>query len=195
MRRKTALWLVGAALATTLFLRFCVVIVPPDAPVGGQPERASPARHTADLIVPVLGVSPDKLTDTFTQARDEGERRHDAIDIPALSGTPVVAAASGRVEKLFVSEQGGNTVYIRSADRRWSYYYAHLDRYAAGLREGRPVGQGATLGTVGATGNADPSGPHLHFAINAMNPHDRWWQGTPINPYPLLAVAQPVASR
>lgn len=182
-------------MAATLFLRFCVEIVPPDAPQVDQSERAPATRHSTRLIVPVVGIFPGQLRNTFAQARDEGARRHDAIDIPAPSGTPIVAAIGGRVEKLFVSEQGGNTVYIRSPDGRWTYYYAHLDRYAPDLREGQRVGQGATLGTVGVTGNADPSGPHLHFAINAMNPRDRWWQGTPINPYPLLAVAQATASR
>jgi len=92
------------------------------------------------------------------------------------------------VEKLFFSDGGGGiTAYVRSDDGRWSYYYAHLSAYAPGLREGQQMRRGDPVGYVGATGNANPAGPHLHFAINRMNPGEQWWQGTPINPYPLLA--------
>ena len=142
----------------------------------------------AGLAIPVAGVKPDQLVDTFTQARAGGARVHDAIDIMASTGTPVIAAAPGKVEKLFFSEGGGGiTAYVRSDDGRWNYYYAHLNAYAPGLREGQRIERGAPIGTVGATGNANPAGPHLHFAINRMNPGEKWWQGTPINPYPLLA--------
>jgi peptidoglycan LD-endopeptidase LytH len=140
------------------------------------------------LAVPVEGVKPDQLVDTYTQARAGGARRHDAIDIMAPEGTPVLAAADGRVEKLFYSDGGGgNTVYVRSPDGRWDYYYAHLQGYAPGLHEGQQVKRGQLIGRVGHTGNASPEGPHLHFAINRMQPGERWWQGEPINPYPLLA--------
>jgi murein DD-endopeptidase MepM/ murein hydrolase activator NlpD len=142
----------------------------------------------AGLAIPVIGVDSDALVDTYTQARAAGQRTHDAIDIMAPLGQPVIAAAPGRVEKLFFSKGGGGiTAYIRSADRLWSYYYAHLQSYAPGLREGQHVRRGAPIGFVGSTGNADPSGPHLHFAVYRMNPGEKWWQGTPINPYPLLA--------
>lgn len=142
----------------------------------------------AGLAIPVAGIKPEQLVDTYTQARAGGARSHDAIDIMAATGTPVVAAAPGKVEKLFFSQGGGGiTAYVRSDDGRWSYYYAHLDRYAPGLREGQRIERGAPIGTVGATGNANPAGPHLHFAINRMNPGEKWWQGTAINPYPLLA--------
>ena len=142
----------------------------------------------AGLAIPVAGVKAEDLVDTFTQARAGGVRRHDAIDIMAPRGTPVVAAARGTVEKIFNSEGGGGlTVYVRSDDGRWSYYYAHLHSYAPGLREGQRVERGQVLGRVGSTGNANPEGPHLHFAINRMAPGERWHQGNPINPYPLLA--------
>lgn len=140
------------------------------------------------LAIPVAGIKVAQLTDTFTQARAGGARRHDAIDIMAPSGTPVVAAAPGTVEKLFFSDGGGGvTAYVRSPDGRWSYYYAHLQRYAPGLREGQRVKRGQVIGYVGSTGNANPEGPHLHFAINRMAPGEKWHQGAPINPYPLLA--------
>jgi murein DD-endopeptidase MepM/ murein hydrolase activator NlpD len=133
-------------------------------------------------------VKPGQLVDTYTQARAGGARSHDAIDIMAPLGTPVVASAPGRVEKLFFSEGGGGiSAYVRSDDGRWIYYYAHLNAYAPSLREGQRIDRGSPIGTVGATGNANPAGPHLHFAINRMNPGERWWQGSPINPYPLLA--------
>lgn len=140
------------------------------------------------LAVPVDGVRPEQLVDTFTQARAGGARRHDAIDIMSPVGRAVVAAAPGRVEKIFWSKGGGgNTVYVRSDDGQWIYYYAHLDAYAPGLREGQRVGRGTPLGTVGVSGNANPAGPHLHFAINRMAPGEKWYHGTPVNPYPLLA--------
>ncbi len=141
----------------------------------------------AGLAIPVAGIKAADLSDTFTQARAGGARRHDAIDIMAAEGTPVVAAADGTVEKLFDSAQGGLTVYVRSPDKRWSYYYAHLQRYEPGLAEGQRVKRGQRLGLVGHTGNANPAGPHLHFAINQMQPNEKWWHGAPVNPYPLLA--------
>jgi peptidoglycan LD-endopeptidase LytH len=106
----------------------------------------------------------------------------------APHGTPVVAAAPGTVEKLFFSKGGGGiTAYVRSEDGRWNYYYAHLQDYAPGLKEGQKLKRGDLVGRVGSTGNANPAGPHLHFAINRMADGEKWYKGTPINPYPLLA--------
>ena len=159
-----------------------------------DPARGSPVAIAegvevgpAGLAIPVVGVKPKELVDTFTQARAGGARVHDAIDIMAPQGQPVVAAAPGRVEKIFFSDGGGGrTVYVRSDDGKWSYYYAHLSAYAPGLREGQRVRRGSPIGFVGYTGNANPAGPHLHFAINRMSPGEKWWQGSPVNPYPLL---------
>ena len=140
------------------------------------------------LAVPVAGVRPAQLVDTFTQARAGGARVHDAIDIMAPEGTAVLAAAPGTIEKLFFSPGGGGiSAYVRSDDARWTYYYAHLSAYAPGVREGQKVPRGALIGYVGHTGNASADGPHLHFAINQMRGGEKWHQGTPINPYPLLA--------
>ena len=142
----------------------------------------------AGLAIPVAGVQARQLSDTYTQARAGGARVHDAIDIMADEGAPVIAATDGTVEKLFFSPGGGGiTAYIRSPDRRWTYYYAHLQGYAPGLAEGQNVKRGQLIGRVGHTGNASPGGPHLHFAINQMRSGEKWHQGTPINPYPLLA--------
>ena len=138
------------------------------------------------LVIPVQGVTADQLTDTWGQSREGGARAHQAIDIMAPRGTPVLAAAPGTVEKLFVSVRGGNTVYVRSLDRRVIYYYAHLDQYAPGLTEKQQVRAGQLLAFVGSSGDASPEGPHLHFAINVAQPAEGWWQGTAVNPYPLL---------
>ncbi len=159
-----------------------------------KPDQAQPVTVAEQVVVgpsglaiPVTGVKADQLTDTYDQARGQG-RRHDAIDIMAAEGTPVIAAADGKVEKLFFSHGGGGiTVYVRSPDQKWVYYYAHLQRYAPGLHEGQDVKRGQVIALVGHTGDASAAGPHLHFAINTMGPGERWWQGTPINPYPLLA--------
>ena len=159
-------------------------------PKGGPPVSVAEGVTVgpAGLAIPVAGVKPRDLVDTFTQARAGGARVHDAIDIMAPTGRPVIAAAPGRVEKIFVSPGGGgNTVYVRSPDGRWSYYYAHLSAYAPGLHEGQQVMRGAPIGFVGFSGNANPAGPHLHFAINRMSPGEKWHQGAAINPFPLLA--------
>ena len=137
------------------------------------------------LLVPVAGVRPEQLSDTFDDARGQG-RVHDAIDIMAPRGTPVIAAAAGTVEKLFDSKLGGRTIYIRRPGGEWIDYYAHLDSYAAGLAEGQRVARGQVIGAVGSTGDASPDAPHLHYAVNAMAPGEGWWKGQPVNPYPLL---------
>ena len=150
------------------------------------PLPVSPAPG-APLAIPVAGVTADKLSDTWGQSRGGGSRAHQAIDIISAGGTPVVAAAPGRVEKLFDSKAGGITLYVRSRDRAWSYYYAHLASYAPGIREGMTVRTGTLLGFVGDTGNAGPGNTHLHFGVNRMRPDDPWYRGEPRNPYPLLA--------
>jgi murein DD-endopeptidase MepM/ murein hydrolase activator NlpD len=140
------------------------------------------------LVVPVTGVSLGELSDTYTQSRGGGSRVHHAMDIMAPLGTPVVSASDGVVEKLFFSRGGGGiTAYVRSPDGNWLHYYAHLDSYAQGLREGQRIRRGDPIGTVGISGNANPSGPHLHYAVYRMRPGERWYQGAPVNPYPLLA--------
>ncbi len=152
-----------------------------------QPDAIRRHAMQHDLVIPIAGVRAGALVDTYTQARESGLRPHDAIDILAPLGTPVITAARGRIEKIFISERGGKTIYQRSVDGKRVYYYAHLDVYRPGLREGMTVNAGTYIATVGATGNADPTTPHLHFAINRMAPGERWYEGTPVNPYPLLA--------
>ena len=103
-------------------------------------------------------------------------------------GTPVLAVDDGVVKRLFESKAGGHTVYQFDPSETFCYYYAHLDRYADGLREGQSVRKGDTLGYVGTSGNAPPTVPHLHFTIFKLNADKHWWEGVPINPFPLWAL-------
>lgn len=157
------------------------VIVPPTetVPTMRDPDAPRP------MIIPVAGVGRGAMRDMFDEVR--GNRRHEAIDILAPRGTPVIAADDGVVTKLFTSKPGGLTVYEFDPDQRFCYYYAHLDRYAPGLHEGQLLRQGEVLGYVGTTGNAPKDTPHLHFALIRLDADRRWWKGTYVNPYPLLA--------
>ncbi len=134
------------------------------------------------LTVPVQGVVTAQLTDTYTQARAAGAV-HEALDILAERGTPVLAAEDGEVVKLFTSKPGGITLYQFDPGKQYAYYYAHLDRYAEGVKEGSRLRRGQIIGYVGSTGNASPDAPHLHFAIFLLGPERQWWRGTPLNPF------------
>lgn len=160
---------------------------PPAAPVSSAPPVAAPSATPPGtaLLMPVRGVRPEQLGDTYNQTRG-GTRIHEALDIMAPRGTPVLAATGGTIEKLFTSDAGGLTIYQFGPRREHVYYYAHLDRYAAGLKQGQAVKRGEVIGYVGSTGNANDDAPHLHFAIFVLGPEKRWWQGTAINPYPLF---------
>lgn len=157
----------------------------PSPSTGDAQPRATPSGEPAGLLVPVQGIAPAQLSDTFNDARGS-ERSHNAMDIMAPTGTPVVAVADGKLVKLFDSKAGGLTMYQFDTTETYSFYYAHLDRYADGIAEGQMLRRGQVIGYVGATGNADPSSPHLHFAVYRLGPEKRWHEGTPINPYPLL---------
>ncbi|WP_159016262.1 M23 family metallopeptidase [Cognatiluteimonas profundi] len=167
---------------------------PARTPVASSPGAALPASAIATtpaiagLLLPVAGIAPRQLTDTFGDDR-QGTRRHEALDIMAARGTPVLAASDGKVAKLFTSVRGGLTIYEFDPASTYCYYYAHLDRYANGLVEGQALKRGDVIGYVGSTGDASPDAPHLHFAIFLLGPEKQWWKGTPINPYPLLASA------
>ena len=153
-----------------------------------QPSMAPPppsSAGTAGLIVPVQGIRPSDLIDTFTDARSDG-RFHDAIDIIAPAGTPVVAVADGEIVKFWDSAAGGTTIYQISQDKKYFFYYAHLQRRADGIAEKQPVRQGTVIGYVGDTGNATPGNYHLHFSITSVIDPARYWEGTEINPYPIL---------
>ena len=134
--------------------------------------------------MPIAGVDPQTLRSNFSETH--GGHAHEALDIMAPRGTPVQAVAEGNVVKLFTSKQGGLTVYQFDDSRTWCYYYAHLDRYAPELKEGMLLRKGDVLGYVGSTGDASPDAPHLHFAVFHLGPAKNWWQGTPVDPLPLL---------
>ncbi|MGY1458664.1 MULTISPECIES: M23 family metallopeptidase [unclassified Luteimonas] len=151
------------------------------------PMEVSAPVLPSGLVVPVQGVAPSQLSPTFEDARSGG-RVHEALDIMAPAGTPVLAVADGHIEKLFDSRQGGLTIYQFEPGGRHAYYYAHLERYAPGLAEQQHVRQGQVIGYVGSSGNADPTAPHLHFAIFVLGPEQRWWEGAAIDPWPLLSV-------
>jgi peptidoglycan LD-endopeptidase LytH len=141
------------------------------------------------LQIPVEGMAPERLVDTYLQGRGSA-RRHEAIDILAPAGTPVLAVDDGRIAKLFTSKPGGLTIYQFDPGQHLAYYYAHLQRYAAGVHEGMTVKRGDVIGYVGSTGNADPGTPHLHFAVFRLGDPPKWWQGEAVNPYFALRQAQ-----
>ena len=152
----------------------------PPASLVNEPDIT--ALRLRALTIPLQGTTAPQLKDTFTQARAGGVP-HDAIDIMAPRGTPVLAVDDGRIAKLFLSKAGGITLYQFDLTSRYTYYYAHLDRYADGMIEGTPVRKGQVLGYVGSTGNASPDAPHLHFALFKLGPERQWWQGAALNPY------------
>lgn len=138
------------------------------------------------LALPVAGYDRRALRDNFSEMR--GTRVHEALDLLAPRGTPVLAVDDGTVKKLFNSRAGGLTVYQFDRSETFCYYYAHLDRYADGLSEGRAIGKGETIGYVGTSGNAPPTVPHLHFTVFKLDAAKRWWEGVPVNPFPLWAL-------
>lgn len=175
----------------------CIALIATLVDFGGRSETSGPAvrppeeaggRQNTALVLPVRGVRWEDIRSTWGEPREGGERAHSGTDIMAPGGTPVVAAADGVVEKLFFSDGGGGiTAYIRSPNRRLSYYYAHLQGYAANLREGARVRAGDAIGYVGDTGNAGAGNTHLHFGIERIAPDTPWYRGQAVDPYPLLA--------
>ena len=156
---------------------------PPAEPVIGPVP--SDELEDRDLEMPVKGIQPDQLTRTFSDRRGGG-RTHEAIDILAPMNTPVVAVQDGTIARLFLSKAGGITVYQFDPSSTYVYYYAHLERYAEGLKEGDQVRRGQVIGYVGTSGNAPKDTPHLHFAIFKLTDKKRWWEGSPIDPFAVL---------
>lgn len=166
---------------------------PPSSPLPAPVSATAPtlAAQVPALLLPVQGVLASDLRDTFTDGRDNNQRGHEAIDIHAPRGTPVLAVDDGPIAKLFLSKPGGITIYQFDATGQLAYYYAHLDAYAAGLKEGQHIRRGSVIGYVGASGNANPDAPHLHFAIFQLGPEKQWWKGTPLNPFESLGGKTP----
>jgi murein DD-endopeptidase MepM/ murein hydrolase activator NlpD len=163
------------------------VAAPPGPSPSATPAASRPTQADAEyfdehqLMVPVEGIAPNKLRDTFNEARDGG-RTHRATDILAPRGTPVLAAIDGEIIQRKQNSLGGNTIYMIDDEHRYLYYYAHLERYSDGILETVRVRQGMVIGYVGTTGNAPPDTPHLHFQVMRYNPDQRdWWNGTPVD--------------
>lgn len=157
----------------------------PQAELRPAPLAAPLDLRQRNLVLPVQGIRPEQLQNTFDDSRGGG-RVHEAIDIMAPRNTPVLAVEDGRVAKLFTSKQGGLTLYQFDPSETYAYYYAHLESYADGIKEGMMLRRGQVVGYVGTSGNANPAGPHLHFAIFRLTPEKRWWEGAPVNPFPVL---------
>jgi murein DD-endopeptidase MepM/ murein hydrolase activator NlpD len=117
----------------------------------------------AGLTFPVLGKSSGAIGSFFGDARDGGAREHEGIDIFAERGTPVVAVADGVISEVGDNRLGGKVVWQYDAKRDVTYYYAHLNSQS--VHAGQKISAGTTVGTVGNTGNARTTPPHLHFAV------------------------------
>jgi murein DD-endopeptidase MepM/ murein hydrolase activator NlpD len=160
----------------------------PSPTIGRQPQDSPEHRlgttGTSGFQLPIEGMNLEAVKDSFNERR--GNRPHEAVDILAARNTPVHAVGSGSIAKLFVSREGGRTIYQFDSSGRFCYYYAHLERYAEGLHDGDAVAQGQVIGYVGTSGNAPPNTPHLHFAVFELGDDHKWWKGQAIDPYPLL---------
>ena len=155
------------------------------------PADATLVASLGSLHFPVAGFGSRLLDNSYDDLRDGGRRRHQAIDIMAPRGTPVLSVQDGRILRLSTSSKGGITIYATDTEERFVFYYAHLDRYHPGIREGQPLVRGDTIGYVGTTGNAPETVPHLHFQLMRMPPDRKYWNGEPLNPYPLLRAPTP----
>jgi murein DD-endopeptidase MepM/ murein hydrolase activator NlpD len=157
------------------------VTVPPATSSGAVIESL----RARSLTLPVKGIKRDELRDTFNEMRGSS-RRHEALDVLAPRNTPVLAVEDGTIARLFLSDAGGITIYQFDPSKTYCYYYAHLEKYADGLKEGATVKRGEVIGYVGTTGNAPRDTPHLHFAIFELTDEKKWWQGTAVDPYSVL---------
>jgi murein DD-endopeptidase MepM/ murein hydrolase activator NlpD len=197
MRRFVPRLLGGLLAATTLACsRHPVKVAPAPAPAAepaAAPEDLPPGvaepREAAlllekQLMVPVDGIDPARIPDSFVSSR--GDHVHNALDILAPRGTPVLAADDGTILRLSTNSLGGITIYQLAAGGAFVYYYAHLSRYRDGLKEGMRVVQGDVIGYVGTTGNAPPNIPHLHFQLMRYRGDRQYWNGVPIDPWGFL---------
>jgi murein DD-endopeptidase MepM/ murein hydrolase activator NlpD len=146
-----------------------------------QANRAVNELRERALLFPIERFDPERVKNSFNETR--GDQLHEAVDIPAPRNTPIMAVEDGTIAKLFLSETGGNTIYQFGPYRRFIYYYAHLEKYADGLRDGASVKRGQVIGYVGTSGDAPENTPHLHFSISMPEADKKWWQTAPLNPY------------
>lgn len=146
-----------------------------------QPELLRNARYTvlisadASLAFPVAAHSTASIQSRFGAEREAGRRSHHGVDIFAPRGTPVLAASDGVVTRANTTSVGGNVVWVSDANRNMRLYYAHMDTHT--VERGQRIQAGDQLGTVGNTGNAVTTPPHLHFGVYARGP---------VDPFPFL---------
>ncbi|MFA5962968.1 MAG: M23 family metallopeptidase [Sphingomonas sp.] len=169
-----------------------VTTASPSSPVPSVAPDMESLAQGPDLALPIAGIARAALVDSWGDPRDNGLRAHHGIDIMAPRMTPVRAAATGTIEKLFESAAGGTTLYLRTTQRDWTLYYAHLAGYAPGLHEGQAVQVGDVIGYVGDTGDAGPGNYHLHFGLTRTTPDQHWYQGEDVDPFPYLARRRPL---
>ena len=158
------------------------------------PADATLVASVGSLYFPVAGFDGRPLDNSYDDPRDGGSRRHHAIDIMAPRGTPVLSVQDGRILRLSTNRKGGISIYATDTEERFVFYYAHLDRYHRGVHVGQTLMRGDTIGYVGTTGNAPDNVPHLHFQLMRMPADRKYWNGEPINPYPLLRAPSPDTS-
>ncbi len=184
----------GLVLAMVLLWIAALTLLPDARVATTRPIVADPTSGATGpvLAMPIAGIARSALVDSWGDPRDNGLRAHHGTDIMAPQMTPVRAAAPGTIEKLFVSAAGGTTLYLRTAPRDWTLYYAHLAGYAPGLHEGQAVRTGDMLGFVGDTGNAGAGNYHLHFGLTRTTPDQHWYQGEDVDPWPYLARERPL---
>lgn len=201
--RSTVTFLIGSVIGATAILLYLgttgQLAIAATAPHVTAPHATAPATAFAtttnpELVMPVVGVRASALHSNFYESRG-GFRTHQALDILAPRGTPVVAAVDGTIRKLFLSNAGGITIYEFDRAEERVYYYAHLERYADGLHEGMTVTRGQVIGYVGTSGNAPANTPHLHFAVSVLTPEKLWWKATPVDPYPMLVASAGESAR
>jgi len=181
------LLLSAAAIGAWLLARPEMVSAPAPAATAAMAEAVLASvqeLRARGLDFPVEGFARAKMADTFNEAR--AGHVHEAADIMAARNTPVRAVEAGTIARLLKNPSGGITIYQLDPSQRYIYYYAHLERYAEGLREGLAVGRGQVIGYVGTTGNAPENAPHLHFAIFRVVDPKQWWGGAAVNPYLVL---------
>lgn len=140
---------------------------------GGQAEPDSTPTSTSapsilpdfsfssEYTFPVSGYGTDDIISGFGDARGK-TRKHLGVDIKAPRHTKIVAIRSGKVERIKEGGNAGKSLYLRGDDGRL-YFYAHLEDWL--IKEGDLVDQGDAIATVGDSGNAKGTTPHLHFEV------------------------------
>ncbi len=132
------------------------------------------------LEFPVAGKNKAAIQSFFGDPRDGGRREHHGVDIFARRHTPILAPTEGVIRFVGTRGLGGKVVWLYDSKRGNHLYFAHLQEQLVQSRQ--KVKPGDTLGTVGNTGNARFTPPHLHFGI---------YRNGPVDPYPFIVPEYP----